>query len=272
MSTRLLLAACASAIAGCASQAAFTSRSADEVRSGACEQRSPEVFVIRGEIDAELAACVRHTFDDTTRTLALNTEGGSVEHALDIAEVLQNRRLVMRVEGECNSSCANYFLPLAARIEFSPEAIILLHGSVDPWTIDRWRNRRAEFMAMEAAQGRDAAKAEESFQSLLTLAERLVERQADFARRHRVASGWLMVRRPGSGEIPGLAPQPGKGQAILVEEAMMRSCLPHVEIQPYQAQVDRRWTRSYRRLGLIWKQIAPSGRTVCIDTSEPVEP
>ncbi|MFC5345492.1 hypothetical protein ACETK8_07035 [Brevundimonas staleyi] len=250
-------------LGGCASTRSFTYEGPDHVRTGACEQRSPEVFAISGEIDAELAQCVRDNFADTTRELALDTEGGSVEAALDIVEVIQGHDLTMRVEGECNSSCANYFLPLAERIVVEPNAMILLHGSVDPWTIHRWRERKAEFMAMQTGRGRTVEEAETSFQQLLTDAEALIVRQAAFADRHGVRPGWLLYRVPGSRQVVGLSDQPTRAVAILVEERMMRSCLPGVEIAPYQKTLERRWTRSLRRIGLFWVRIAPSGRAAC---------
>ncbi|MCA3718563.1 MAG: hypothetical protein IM674_09950, partial [Brevundimonas sp.] len=131
-------------LGGCATSRAFNAESS--AATGACQQRSAEVFAISGEIDRHLAQCVSETFADTTRILALDTTGGSVEAALDIAAVIEGRDLTMRVEGECNSACANYFLPLARRIELAPDAMVLLHGSVDPWTIDRWRTRQDEFL------------------------------------------------------------------------------------------------------------------------------
>lgn len=250
-------------LAGCASSPPFSARPASEARTGVCEQRTAEVFAIAGRIDAELARCVRETFAESTRELVLDTEGGSVEAALDIAETLQNRGLLMRVEGDCNSSCANYFLPLARRIELAPRAMVLLHGSIDPWTIDRMRSNKAEFMAMQARGGRSPEEAEAAFAAMVSKVETQAARQAQFARRHAVAPGWLMYRTPGSDDIRGLVDYPTSVRAILVEEPMLRSCLPGVEIAPYQEALERHWTRSHRRFGLFWSRIGPSGRAVC---------
>lgn len=250
-------------LTGCATSTPFTTATAPEDRTGACEQRTSEVFAITGAIDAELARCVRESFAESTRILVLDSEGGSVEAALDIAAVLQGRNLTMQVEGECNSSCANYFLPLARRIEIGPQAMVLLHGSIDPWTIERMRADKPAFMAMQARNGRSTEQAETAFAGLISKAEALAARQAEFARAHAVAPGWMLFRMPGADGIPGLDNHPTAVVAILVEERMMRSCLPNVEIAPYQAALERHWTRSYRRLGLLWDRIGPSGRTVC---------
>lgn len=250
-------------LTGCATSAPFTTATSPEDRTGACEQRTAEVFAITGAIDAELARCVRESFAESTRELVLNSEGGSIEAALDIAEVLQGRNLTMRVEDECNSSCANYFLPLARRIEIGPEAMVLLHGSIDPWTIDRMRSNKPAFMAMQARNGRSAEQAETDFAGLISKSEALATRQAEFTRRHAVAPGWMLFRMPGSGDVPGLINHPTDVKAILVEEPMLRSCLPNVEIAPYQQALERHWTQSFRRLGLLWDRIGPSGRTIC---------
>ncbi len=250
-------------LTGCATSAPFTTATSPDDRTGACEQRTAEVFAITGAIDAELARCVRESFAESTRELVLNSEGGSIEAALDIAEVLQGRNLTMRVEDECNSSCANYFLPLARRIEIGPEAMVLLHGSIDPWTIDRMRSNKPAFMAMQARNGRSAEQAETDFAGLISKSEALATRQAEFSRRHAVAPGWMLFRMPGSEDIPGLINHPTDVKAILVEEPMLRSCLPNVEIAPYQQALERHWTQSFRRLGLLWDRIGPSGRTIC---------
>ena len=252
--------ACVLLTGGCATS---STRTADTPRIGVCEQRTAEVFVIRGEIDAELARCVRETLADTTRELALDSEGGDVEAALDIADLLAGRDLTMRVEGECNSSCANYFLPLARRVSISPNAMVLLHGSVDRWTIERWRNRRSEVLATQIASGRTPEAAKAAFASSLRHADATAARQDAFAARHGVRPGWLLYREPGSGVVPGLTTQPPPGRAILVEEPMMRSCLPNVEIDAYQDALERRWLRSLRRLGLRWASIIPSGPATC---------
>lgn len=252
-------------LGGCASTATFTRGS--DFRTGACEQRTPEVFAIRGKIDAALADCVRATMAETTRELALDTVGGSVDAALDIAERMEGRALLMRVEGECNSSCANYFLPLARRIEVAPDGMVLLHGSVDPWTLHRFRARRAEFEALQIEAGHSPEEVEADFAKAITGFELTAERQAVFARRHGVAPGWLLYRTAGSGTVVGLDNPPPRSRAILVEERMMRTCLPGVEVAPYQATLERHWIRSYRWLGLKWARIAPSGQAACSEIS-----
>lgn len=226
----------------------------------ACRQETAERFWLTGPVTAEMAACVAATFQPTTRELILQSPGGDVFSALDIAQRFEGRRMTMRVRGRCSSACANYFLPLAGRIVVEPGALIEIHGSADPWTVDRFlTSDEAEMRTQGVAQADVAVRIERARIKLTAL----VERQAVFAERNGIAPGWLLYRTPGSDEVRGLSGWPGKGAFILVEEPMLRSCLPGVEIEPFQAELERRWLRSIRRLRLMWTGTVPSGQVVC---------
>jgi hypothetical protein len=217
-----------------------------------CRQETPEVFVLEGAITPALATCVAGTLQASTREVVVNSMGGDVASALDIAGQFEGRRLTMRVRGECNSSCANYFLPLAGRIVVEPGGLIILHGSVDPWTVERTIRR-------QRTDSDDGAR----FDGLRTLAAR----QADFAARNRIPPGWLLYRGADSDgrDIAGLSDDlRPRGRHLLVEEPMLRSCLSAADIQPYQDDLRRRWLRSYRRIGLHLSGIEPSGAAVCL--------
>jgi len=257
----------AAGLSGCASSSVFV---ADTPASPfSCEQRTPELFVLNGEIDDGLRDCVRDRYRDTTTHVLLNSQGGSVEHALDIAERFEGRRLTMRVEEKCNSSCANYFLPLAGRIEVAPGATILLHGSIDANYVGQLIEDRHVFMAMQRDKGLSEVRASELFDRQLAGSKALAARQATFAARNALLPGWLLYREVGSNEVVGLSAGRRWGPARsggIVEEPMLRSCLPGVEIVPFQADLDRHWARSFRRLGLMWAGISLSGSAVCEPT------
>lgn len=230
-----------------------------------CRQETPETFVIHGSIDAAMANCVRERFQLTTRELVLRSPGGDVSSALEIAERFEGRRLTMRVRRQCSSSCANYFLPLAGRIVIEPGGTIVIHGSIDPWTIARMAGRREEFVAEQMRGGAKAEDAHARYDQRVASGQALVERQATFAARNRILPGWLLYREAGAdgGQVTGLSAAPRDGRYILVEESMLRSCLPEVEVETFQADLRRHWLRSFRRLGLMWTQTRPSGAAVC---------
>lgn len=206
-----------------------------------CEQRTPEVFVLQGETNVALAACVASAFRPTTRELLLDSPGGNVDRALDIAAHFEGRGLTMRVVDECNSSCANYFLPLAGRIIVEPEAIVMLHGSLDPALRGHLVDQREAFIRDQISAGVTRQEAQVRHEGLLTTLDEISARQAGFAARNGVPSGWLLYRRPGSDEIEGVsgAPDGPVRQALIVEEAFMRSCLRRAQIEPYDARLGR---------------------------------
>jgi hypothetical protein len=189
--------------------------------------------VLIGPINAEMAACVAATFQPTTRELILHSPGGDVVSALDIAQRFEGRGMTMRVRGRCSSSCANYFLPLAGRIVVEPGARIEVHGSADPWTVDRFlKSHEADMRTQGVAEADIADRMEQARAKLAAI----VERQAAFAERNGIPPGWLLYRTPGSDEVRGLSGWPATGvQYLLVEEPMLRSCLADVEIEPFQA-------------------------------------
>lgn len=234
-------------------------RPASDVR---CEQRTEHVFAIVGEIDGETAECVRSQLRQTTRLLVLNSSGGSLEAALDIAERLEGRALAMHIDGECNSACANYLLPLASRITQTPGSVVLLHGGADTSTAAYFEAQRADFMVMMAREGLYSGVAAERFEALLRQTRMLQARQDDFVRRNNVPRGWLLQREAGSGRVAGLTRQPPRAKAILVEEAMMRSCLTNVDVAPYQQDLNRQ-LGLVARVRMLAAGVAPSGRIEC---------
>lgn len=243
------------ALTGCAHLGRGTGQAVD---AAACRLETPDLFALEGEITSALATCVAAMFQPSTREVILNSMGGDVASALDIAAHFEGRRLTMRVRNACNSSCANYFLPLAGRIVVEPGGLIILHGSVDPWTVER-----AILSAQDDPAPNGPARDGARFERLRALAAR----QADFAARNSIPPGWLLYREAGSDgrDIAGLSDDlRPRGRHLLVEEALLRSCLTGADIQPYQDDLQRRWLRSYRRIGLYLSGIEPSGAAVCV--------
>ncbi|HRH20672.1 MAG TPA: hypothetical protein PLE81_08550 [Brevundimonas sp.] len=235
-------------------------------RAPLCAQQTPEIFVLTGGIDAEMAACVERSFQASTREVHLDSPGGHVGAALDIAAHFEGRGLVMRVVDECNSSCANYFLPLAGRIVVEPGAIIMLHGSLDPALRAHMIDERETFIRERMSGGASRADAIASHDSLLANLEATSARQAEFAARNRVAPGWLLHRQPGSDDILGTAGEPdgAASTALIVEEAFMRSCLAGVQINPFDARLGRGPVGLFARTVARLRGFAWSGEMRCV--------
>ena len=262
MLLRLLLCAVALGLAGCATVAGPAASETGPI----CRQETPETFRIHGGIDPALADCVSVAWRPTTRILILDSPGGDVATALDMAERFEGQGLEMRVDGECNSSCANYFLPLARRIVIEPGSVVMLHGSVDPMLRARMEEGRGEFVRRRREEGASPEEAEVAFQEGLGRIDAMIARQADWATRNGVPSGWLLYRNPGSNDVVGIEGDPDGDvrQGLLVEEAMMRSCLPGVEIAPYAVRFGRGPVNALRALVVRLRGFAWSGEMRCV--------
>ncbi|TCZ78989.1 hypothetical protein [Lysobacter sp. N42] len=222
-----------------------------------CQQVSATVFMLDGPTDAAMRDCVVATLAPTTNELVVRSGGGNVEVALDIAERLQRPGLVVRVREKCYSSCANYFLPLAATLVVEPGATIVLHGGVDPQFIaeehvgkrdQHLRHRRR--LRPDLPPEQLAADFERSVEAFTALAQR----QREFALRHGVGLGWFLYREPGDRDfgrhVAGRAgPRPSVfgWRYLLVEEPMLRSCLPRVRVQAFQAELESGFIRDRER-------------------------
>lgn len=249
-------------LSGCAT---LSGRDASNAEAS-CRQQTAEVFRIEGSIDPEMAACVEAAWNPTTQVLVLNSPGGDVATALDIAARFEGRGLEMRVEGECNSSCANYFLPLARRIVVEPGAVVMLHGSVDPALRARMTDDRAAFLRDRMGEGATPEEAQAAFDAGVARIDAMIARQAEWAGRNGVPPGWLLYRQPGSTDVVGIEGEPDGDvrRGLLVEEAMMRSCLPNVEIAPYASRYGSGPVNALRALVVRLRGFAWSGEMRCV--------
>lgn len=209
---------------------------------------SGETLELNGFTGEEMLGCVLNADLSGVTSVVLDSPGGSVGIALMIADRLAPLHADMVVRNRCHSSCANYFLPLARSIRLEPGAQVILHGSVD------------ELLLREGAW------------------PEVFEAQAEFVRRHGVRLGWLMYRTPDDGDLiygrylsGAVQTWPeDQGEAriafVMVEEAMMRSCLPGVEVLPFVDTADQRirtdpsQREAWRRRGTY-----PSGGLRCIE-------
>lgn len=214
-------------------------------QAGTCEQRSPTVFVLKGATDQAMADCVAAKLTSTTTELVVDSEGGNVERAMEIAERLSTLdNLTIRIDGECNSSCGNYLLPMGRKLTVGKSTIIGLHGGIDAGVIGK-----------AAPQDRARLQA-------------IAERQIAFARKHGIPPGWLFYHTAASPtRVDGLdgafrwKPSPDD-KLYLVETPMLRSCLPWLDVTAYDAWLKTQMTP----MRLAWakaNKLLPTGTIVC---------
>lgn len=221
-----------------------------------CE-RQGDTFHLSGRIDAELSACVLNTFSGEVSEVVVNSQGGDADHALLIAEKMEGARFTLRVRGQCSSGCANLILPLAARVVVEPGSYILLHGSLDPEQMEREILRpKARLISrwLRENPNLDRAVLEANYDAATARNYALLERLQAFANRNAIHPGWLFYREPGdrglgahvSGRIQRQNPD-----FVLVEEPLMRSCLPRVQVEPFQAGLESGFIDVRERYGLF---------------------
>ena len=92
------------------------------------EQESMELVLI-GTIDAGMAQAVKeHTERYPIRAVVVDSYGGNIDSAMDIAAILRAKKLDLIVDGRCLSACANYLFPAAARKTVLPGSVVGIHN------------------------------------------------------------------------------------------------------------------------------------------------
>jgi hypothetical protein len=86
--------------------------------------------VYRGAISAENnAGFFARVAGQPVRLLLIDSIGGDVAAAIDLADWVHARQLDIAVTGVCLSSCANYVFPAARQKEIRPGAVVAWHGN-----------------------------------------------------------------------------------------------------------------------------------------------
>lgn len=89
-------------------------------------------YELHEAIGAETAIAFRQavmTASPPIRWVIVDSPGGAVESALDMAELMRARGMSIYVRGLCASSCANYLFVAAKLKVLGPDAIVGWHGS-----------------------------------------------------------------------------------------------------------------------------------------------
>lgn len=93
---------------------------------------APDILKIEGQIEDGDAPKLLRALTPRTRTLIVNSVGGEVSAALDMAEEIERRGLRVVVDGACASSCANYLFAAAVERIVLPGSVLLWHGGPTP--------------------------------------------------------------------------------------------------------------------------------------------
>lgn len=206
---------------------------------------------LRGPIDADMQACAARTLTPQVSRIVVNTPGGSTDAGRTIARQIAALPRTLVIDGECSSSCGNYFVPAAVKLEATPGSYIAIHGTPDPALMEASRRQLSEALAQDVLSGNitegERRDALDDFQARKR--EELAAEQ-EFAETFRVPPGWRLYREmPQSTVIDALsrhfqgAPRPVReavsGRAVLiVEPTLLESCLSHVDPGNYRTNFE----------------------------------
>jgi len=85
--------------------------------------------------------------DQQIKLVRIDSPGGDLESALEIAKIIKNHHLNLIVDGKCFSACANYLFPAAAIKTVLPGSLVAIHEKTF-WYFDSRRLQKMSFVAL----------------------------------------------------------------------------------------------------------------------------
>tara|TARA_R110002049_G_scaffold54235_4_gene151099 strand:+ start:1797 stop:2645 length:849 start_codon:yes stop_codon:yes gene_type:complete len=248
----------------------------DSGDDGQCRQLDGVTLEISGRVNADLADCVEALLGLEIETVIVTSPGGETFAGRRIGNRIGDQPRTLVVRDRCLSSCANYFVPAAHRLVLEPGAVIGLHGTPDPATLDRGLRDLEDRLDREMAAGEISREARDH--ALSRQAERnaaQLDEEAAFAERFGVHEGWRLYREPEDGRAGFLrhfsgrnAALDGRWDLLVVEAPMLYSCLPQLEADGYRKAVDTpRWRLPQLWLHPIFAHPVRSGELRCTKPS-----
>lgn len=109
-------------------------------------EKGQEIILI-GEITPTVAMAFKKGIlaDRQIKLVRIDSLGGDLESALEIATVIKSHRLNLIVDGRCFSACANYLFPAAANKTVLPGSLVAIHEKTF-WYFDSRRLQRMPFV------------------------------------------------------------------------------------------------------------------------------
>ena len=223
---------------------------------------------LSGIINKDMKLCAADLITPQIKTVLVNSIGGDVEYGRDIGYLIGDFPRTLIVEKYCLSSCGNYFVPAAQSLELKPGAVIGLHGTPDPYMLSS-NELEAHLTELTQAGSQSANSAKRVLDRKIAQRQHHLAEEEKFAERFSVPLGWRHYRDAGEtkeawrqhfsdGSDNGITVR----DFMIVEQTMIASCLPHIEIKNYQDILEksvlksRKWRTlekkigAYRSLGL----------------------
>ncbi|WP_339938453.1 hypothetical protein [Undibacterium luofuense] len=87
-----------------------------------------QTIVFKGGIDKVSSEALIAAINEGANRIVITSQGGSMEDALNIAEVMQKHKIVLEVKDYCISACANFLFIAASEKKLLPDAVLGFHG------------------------------------------------------------------------------------------------------------------------------------------------
>ena len=87
-----------------------------------------QTIVFKGGIDKVSSEALIAAINEGPNRIVITSQGGSMEDALNIAEVMQKHKIVLEVKDYCISACANFLFIAASEKKLLPDAVLGFHG------------------------------------------------------------------------------------------------------------------------------------------------
>lgn len=195
-----------------------------------CAHGSPGHVIYRGESGDGLGACLDGAKAEQIAELTITSHGGDAWKTLQVVARYEGRINLVRIDGWCNSSCANYVIPAARRLIVMPDSYVVVHGSIEPAAVERQLAAQRDELRRTYPQV-PPADLDHAQQKAIddVRAKRAV--QDDFEKRWLSCREWL---HPDDYISEHVAPASREAiSALVVSETMARRCLKHTEIQHF---------------------------------------
>jgi hypothetical protein len=167
------------------------------------------VLQLSGRLDAGDGARVQAALTPGVQLLRVNSPGGDLQAALDIAAVLQQRQLPVSVDGLCAAECAQFLLPAAAGLFINDGSVIALTSGPHGTYLTALREDKLDApelqafrQSMDALQVRVATHAQAYGQDPAAL---------DFMLRLTSPAAIKATLKPGAGGRPALSMHGARG-------------------------------------------------------------
>ena len=114
---------------------------------------APDHLAFSGCITQTTAeALIRVIEANPSLPVVIRSEGGAVNAALDVAQVMARHRTRLIIRGQCLSSCANYWVPAAGTVDVELDGVIGFHGDAQTTARDHAASLPIEPLAREGIQ------------------------------------------------------------------------------------------------------------------------